>query len=191
MENGNLDFLVLVYFSSKPKWTSLCRGLKYLLKVRYMYIILVYPNVTGFPSSLFGQFENIALCLKKCHKNERHLYLVTHSFTKNSQNVCLFNTHSLIYQYARCNCKLWKAFWFYGVFWVFSYIIDEYLYLKNCIFTKLTEIVCLINIHILECQDAKCECRLWKVLSFNCVLFGYFHILLHVWDVIASSNFYK
>ena len=64
----------------RPKWTiyvnnfgilcrlpvaynGLCRGLKYSLKVPY--IILDYPNVAGFWYSLFGQFENIALCLNK------------------------------------------------------------------------------------------------------------------------------
>ena len=31
---------------------------------------------------------------------------VTHTFTKLSQNVCLINSHILMYRYAICNCKL-------------------------------------------------------------------------------------
>ena len=92
-------------------YSSLCRGLKYLPKVRD--IILNYPN-----DFLIGWGKNIDLCLKKFHKNERHLSLVTHSFPKFSQNICLINTHILIYWNARCSCKLWKAIWFYCVFFL-------------------------------------------------------------------------
>ena len=94
-------------FVLAPAYTSFCKGLKYSLKVRY--IILAPPNVAGFlifESVLLG---NAVICLKKYHKNERHLRLVTHSFTKLSQNVCLIDTHILIYRYARCNCNLWKV----------------------------------------------------------------------------------
>ena len=28
---------------------------------------------------------------------------------------------------------------------------------------KLSQIVCLISAHILVCQYAKCDCRLWKI----------------------------
>ena len=49
-------------------------------------------------------------------QNERHLCLVSHSFTKHSQNVCLINIHILIYWYAQHNCMLWKALWYYCVF---------------------------------------------------------------------------
>ena len=41
------------------------------------------------------EFENIALYLKKDYKNERHLCLIAHIFTKFSQNVCLINMHIL------------------------------------------------------------------------------------------------
>ena len=51
------------------------------------------------------------------HRNERQL----------SQNVCLINTHILIYWHSRCDCKLWNAFWFYCVLWLFSYIFDDLL----------------------------------------------------------------
>ena len=39
--------------------------------------------------------------------------------------------------------------------------------LKYCNFTKLSQIKCLINVHILVCQHAKCDCKLWKVMEGN------------------------
>ena len=59
----------------------------------------------------------------------------------------------------------------------FSYIIDDHSYLKNCISTKLSQIVCLINVHILECKYAKCDCIIWKVLLFNCVFREFSYII--------------
>ena len=112
---------------------------------------------------------------KKYLKNERYLCLVTHSFTKHSQNVCLINTHILVNRYPRCDCKLWNASWSYRVFWVFSYIGDEHSCLKYCIFTKLSQIVYPINVHILVCQHARCDCRLWKILWFYAFLEN-FHV---------------
>ena len=78
-------------------YTSLCRGLKYLLKVKC--IILVYPNlgIFDFRDVLFGQVENIGLFKKKYHKKEWNLCFVAHSFTKLSQNVCLVNVHIWVY----------------------------------------------------------------------------------------------
>ena len=118
-----LEFCLLyVVCLSSTAYTDLCRGQKYLLKVRY--IILNYPNVARFLIlRLFvwtGQKHDV--CLKKNHKNERHLGLVTHSFTKLSQNVCLIKTHILIYWHAKYIRKLWKALRFFCVFRVFSYI---------------------------------------------------------------------
>ena len=86
---------------------------------------------TNFCDSLFGDVENIALRLKKCHKNEQHLCYVTHIFTKLSQNVCLINTHILIYCNAICNCKLW----------VFSIFI-------HCWQTFMSELLCFYQIFI-------------------------------------------
>ena len=40
------------------------------------------------------------------------------------------------------------------------------------------------------CQHAKCDCRLWKVLWYNCV-FGNLYILVLVWIVITSPNLHK
>ena len=66
-----------------------------------------------------------------------------------------------------------------AVFKEFSYIIDEHLCLNCFISTKLLKIVCLINVHILVYQHAKCNCKLWKNESIA-FFFVNFHILLHV-----------
>ena len=57
--------------------------------------------------------------LKKNRKNQRHLCLATHIFTKLSQNVYLINTHILEYRHDRLDCKLWNAHWFYCLFCIF------------------------------------------------------------------------
>ena len=41
----------------------------------------------------------------------------------------------------------------------------------KCIFTKLSQIVYLINVHILICRHAKCDCRLWKIFLYDVALF--------------------
>ena len=82
------------------------------------------------------------------YKNWRHLCMVAYSFTKFTQNMCLINTHILIYQYVRCDCKLWNATWFYFVL---------SLCLNYWIFTKLSQIMYLINVHILVYQHAICD----------------------------------
>ena len=51
----------------------------------------------------------------------------------------------------------------------FFYTIDDHSCLKSFIFINLLQIVCLINLHILVCQHAKCDCRLQTVFLFNCV----------------------
>ena len=96
---------------------------------------------------------------EKYIKNERHLSLVTHSFTKLSQNVCLIDTHILMYRHARCDCKLWNTLWFYCDFWVFSYITDEHSYLKW--FDCLTNVFFLFFSNLLEwplcLNNSKCS----------------------------------
>ena len=134
-----------LHFTSAPTvcTTSLCRDLEYLLKIPYS--IQDHHNVAEFLILLgyfFGQVDNTALCLKKYRKNEWHLCLVAHIFTKHSQNVCLINTHILICQHGRCDCKLWNAL----LFWVFSCSSDGHLYVNCCISSKLSLILCLISI---------------------------------------------
>ena len=105
--------------------------------------------------------------------------------------MCLINTHIMIYWHVRHNCKLWQVHRFYCFFMEFSYIIDDHSCLKYIFSTKLSQIVCLINLKLLVCQHDKCDCWLWKVNWFNRFVFGNFHILLHVWNVIISTNFYN
>ena len=91
--------------SVSTAFTSLCRSLKYLLKV--WYITLNYPNMAQIwifePLSL-SRAKTLTYVRKK-NKNEWHLSLLIYSFTQLSHNVCLINTHIFIYWYVRCNCK--------------------------------------------------------------------------------------
>ena len=125
-----------------PAYPRLYRGLEYLLKVRY--IILVVLKVTEllmFKFVFSGRSAKMSYVWKVRHKNEWHLRLVAHIFSKVSQNICLINTHILIYWHARCQYKLWKALWFYCFFWVLSYIFDDHSCLNCCISNKLSLIV--------------------------------------------------
>ena len=70
----------------------------YLLKVRY--IIRNHPNLTRFlifETLCLGRAKTLTYVWKKYHKNEWHLSLVIHSFTKVSQIVCLINLNILVY----------------------------------------------------------------------------------------------
>ena len=67
-----------------------------------------------------------------------------------------------------------RSFDFIAFFGYFSNIIDENLCLKYSIFIELSQIMCLMNVHILLYQHAKCDCSLKRVLWFNCI-FGNFH----------------
>ena len=40
------------------------------------------------------------------------------------------------------------------------------LCLECCIFAKISQIVCLVNVHILIFQIVKCVCRLWKDFTY-------------------------
>ena len=56
-------------------------------------LLLNHSNMVGILIS------ETALCLKKYHKNERHLCLVVHLLSKLSQNVCLINTQIFMHCY--------------------------------------------------------------------------------------------
>ena len=73
----------------------------------------------------------------------------------------------------------------------FSVVIVEHSCLKYCIFTKLFQIVCLIIVHNFTCENAKYDCMLWKILCFNLPFWEFSYILLHIWNIITSSNFSK
>ena len=93
-----------------------------------------------------------------------------------------------IYRHARYDCKLWNAIWFYSVFWAFSYIIIDHSCLNCWISTKLLQIMCLINTHILVYQHANVTAGYERFSDL--IAFLRIFILLHVWNVITSSNFY-
>ena len=66
-----------------------------------------------------------------------------------------------------------------------SVLFDEYSCLKCCIFTKLSRIVCLIIIHILVYQHARCDRKLWNALWFYCV---FLWIFIHFWRLFIMSE---
>ena len=163
-------------------WWKLLLTQNVCLIIKYKYSISVYIEAWNIYSNRyrilflipltwldFGPVGNTALYLKNTSKNERHLRLVTQNITKLSQKVCLINTYILMYWNSICNCKLWNALWFYCFFWVFSYIIDDHSCLNCCIYTKHSQIVYLISVHILIWQHPNCDFMLWKVICLNCV----------------------
>ena len=103
-------------------------------------------------------------------KNERHLCLVLHICTKLSQNVCLINTQILVYWHAKCNCKLWKALWFYCIFGYFH--------------TLLT------SIHVWSIVSSPKFHRLcvWLMYTFFICIF-YFIFRYIVWQCIQSHMY--
>ena len=74
-------------------------------------IVLTKPD---FWDSLFGQEKNIALCLKKYRKNGLHLRLVAYVSNKLFQIMGLINVHISVYQHAKCDCRIWKVWVFFG-----------------------------------------------------------------------------
>ena len=63
-----LEFLefclsVVIVCSAFINYTSLCRSLKYLLKIPYF--VQDYPNVPGFSKLFFEQVQNIAQNIEK------------------------------------------------------------------------------------------------------------------------------
>ena len=97
------------YISTSTNYSSIWKGLKYRILSK---IILTWPDFS-FSRLFVSAGRKHCPKSEKNHKNERHLCLITHKFTKISQNVCLINTHILIDCHARCDCKLWNALWFY------------------------------------------------------------------------------
>ena len=59
------------------------------------------------------------------------------------------------------------------------HIIDDHSCMNYCIFTKLSQIMCLLNIHILICQHDRLDSSLRKVPD-SIAFYGNFHILLQI-----------
>ena len=101
---------------------------------------------------------------------------------------------------------LWKSIqmWLHVIETSFNFIVlfknyqaleDDSSDLMNCIFTKLSQTVCLINTHILICLYAKYKVILCKNLWFNDVL-GHFYIKFNFVTYLfqklyPSSNFHR
>ena len=136
---------------AKIGYISLCGGLKYLLKVRY--IILVDPNEAGFlifKTVFLGRSPTLSHVWKIYHKNKRHLRLIAHIITKLSQNIYAINVIQLIdilmYRHATCDCYLQMALWFYCIFFGYLHILLTIIrHIYSSIFAKFSRIVCLIN----------------------------------------------
>ena len=117
--------------------------------------VIVLSNI--YSKNIFFAGQEHCPMSEKYHKNKHHLCLIPYTFAKLSQNMFLINTHIPMHWHTRCECKLWNAPRLCCVFQEFSYIIDDHLCLKRCIFMKLSLDVCLISVHILVCQHAKCD----------------------------------
>ena len=128
--------------SASTAYTNLCTGLKYFLKIPYF--IWNHPKVARFLIFEAVFLGRTATLSENISQKWASLAFGSIYLHKLSQNVCLIKTHILTYWHARCNCVLWSDPWFCCVFQEFSYIVDDYLCLKYCIFTKLSQIVCLI-----------------------------------------------
>ena len=108
---------------------------------------------------------------RKYHKNKKHLYLKAGNFTKITQMV--------YYSYVSL-----------FLFSVFSLINEDYSCLKCWISTKLSQIVCLINLHIfLIWWHTRCYCRQWNNLWLYIAHFGHFKCLKRYIFIKICPNF--
>ena len=86
-----------------------------------------------------------------------------------------FHILCILYEYKYfviMKCQIWlhameRLLILLCFFGLFLYIIDDFSFLKYCILTKFSLIVCLINTHILIYWYARCNYKLRKVLWFN------------------------
>ena len=65
--------------------------------------------------------------------------------------------------------------------------VDILICFWNCICTKLSQNVCLINTHILIYQNSRCNCMLWNIPWFCCLFKGIFP---HNWRLFMSELLY-
>ena len=132
-------FSIMVYSKDALQWSNNSEQCAFDLLSRKTYDLTIFPewNVQEQNGTYMELFLSLFVV---CHLsvisvilNMWRLCLVTHSFTKLSQNVCSINTLILVYRYARYDSRLWSVLWFYYVFWLFSYIIDENSWLNYCL----------------------------------------------------------
>ena len=140
-------------------------------------------QIFDFWDCFSGQVGNIALCLENTSQKWATFVFGSTNFHQNftecMSNLCTHHFDILVY--ARCNYKLWNAFWFYYVLWAFSYIIIDHSCLNCCISTKLSLIVYLINTDLLKCQ-------MWlQVMKCLLNLLRFFANLAQNWRIFISE----
>ena len=158
-----------------PAYTSLCRGLEYWQKVRY--IIVVDPNGAAFlivGTIFLGRTATLPYVWKTISQKWAPFAIGSTSLHQTfTEYVSNQYTH---FDILICQMRLQvmeQLLILLCIFWVFSYIIDKHSCLKYCIFTKLSQIVYLIDVHVLLYEYAKCNCWLCNVLSFFCIFIYY------------------
>ena len=168
-----LKFCLSSVWNELPAYIRLCGGSERLLKIANW--------TTNLQQCFLTDWQH---CSKKYHKNERHLRLVTHIFSKLSQNVCLFNTHILIYWHARCNllfdekleCRIQK----YTTVTIYSYV--------RPIFCTL-----LIDCPVLEPTHAPKNRGWWFYMHGKFNLFSIFinfsTIFILLYDIFHKNNY--
>ena len=154
------SLLSVVVCSAPTDYASLCRGLKYLLKI--FYFIHYYLNMVEFLifDTVFWALGLHCFMSEKYHNNELHLCLVS---SPNFHRMYILSINSFEYiNMVDVRLYVMEHPLILLRFWVFSNRIDEKRAFMSEILDlpKLSQIVCLINIHILICQHAKCACSL-------------------------------
>ena len=90
-------------------------------------------------------------------------------------------------------CPRGTRLWLWIVNCEFSRLIVDYLCMNCCIFTKISQIVCLISKHFLVCRYTRSSSRLWKVIWFNCIFWGFLYFytfitkLLQIVSLVSFS----
>ena len=146
---------------------------------------------------------------KKIKWNEWDLWFETYIFTKLLKTVCLINTNSLIcrFRQAICNCKLWKAFWFYWSFFVWNIYVPSTQPTFLCLCRALNERFCVwwnisslnnhglyvrvINTHISVCRHARYDCMLWNSHWYCCVFREFPHIIEDNSSCFETLNYHQ
>ena len=134
--------------------------------------------------------ENTALCLEKYHKDERHLCLLSLIFNKLSKYVCLINnTHISI-------CQMWLQVMelqsillcLLGICIHYWRIYMSEVKMSSPKFHRMWSVYTFWYVNILNVSSS--YWRFYDLIMFFLGIFIYY-ILLHVWNVTTSPNFYK
>ena len=129
-----------------PAYTSLCRGLKYLPKVRY--IILVDPlwaRFLIFETVFLGRSATLPY-VWKIISQKWAAFAFGSTYLHQTFTECMFNQYT---HFDTSTCQMWlQVVECHLILLHFLGIFIHYC-LNYCISTKLSLIICLINTHIL------------------------------------------